>query len=104
VTEERLETVIILAGGAIDDNMPPQADPVNFAPRARIPVLMVNGKDDFIFPAETTGRMFELLGIRDKKQVFVDGGHAPARLEQVQVQAEILSWLDTHLGPVQPQR
>ena len=102
MTEERLKTVIILAGGGIDDNMPPQADPVNFAPRARIPVLMVNGKDDFFFPAEATRRMFELLGTRDKKQVFVDGGHAPARLEQVQ--AEVLSWLDTHLGKPRPKR
>ncbi len=101
-TEERLKTAIVLAGGGIDDNVPPEADPVNFAPRVRIPTLMVNGNDDFLFPKEATRRMFELLGARDKSQLFVDGGHAPARLEEVQ--AAVIGWLDAHLGKPQPKR
>ena len=39
---------------------------------------------------------------REKKQVFVEGGHAPARLEQVQ--GEVLAWLDAHLGKVRMKR
>ena len=39
---------------------------------------------------------------KDKKPVFVEGGHGPARLEQVQ--AEVLAWLDKYLGKVQMKR
>ena len=36
--------------------------PANFAPRVKIPVLMVNGKDDFAVSLAEQRRFFELLG------------------------------------------
>ena len=102
VVEDRLRTVILLAGGFIDDGLPPQSDPLNFAPRVSMPVLMINGQDDFFAPRVASDRMFSLLGTPDKKHVFIEGGHGLARLEQVQ--AEVLAWLDAHLGKVQTKR
>jgi dienelactone hydrolase len=102
VVEDRLRTVILLAGGFIEDGLPPQSDPLNFAPRVRMPVLMINGHDDFFAPRVASDRMFNLFGTPDKKHVFIEGGHGLARLEQVQ--AEVLAWLDAHLGKVQTKR
>ena len=102
VVEDRLRTVILLAGGFIEDGLPPQSDPLNFAPRVRMPVLMINGHDDFFAPRVASDRMFNLFGTPDKKHVFIEGGHGLAPLEQVQ--AEVLAWLDAHLGKVQTKR
>ena len=43
--------------------MPPEADPVNFTPRVKQPVLMVNGREDFDLPYATAQvPMFRMLG------------------------------------------
>ena len=41
----------------------PRRDPVNFAARVKIPVVMLNGRFDFFFPTETSQKpMFRSLG------------------------------------------
>ncbi len=97
--EKRLRTLILLGGGLFQDELPPQVDPLHFVPRARIPVLMVNGKDDF-WLREPTKRMFDRLGTprEQKRLALLEGGHIPARLEDVI--REVLDWLDRYLGPV----
>ena len=41
----------------------PEADPVNFASRVKIPVVMLNGRFDFFFPTDTSQEpMFRFLG------------------------------------------
>ena len=81
---------------------PPEIDPVNFLPRAVLPVLMLGGRYDFIFPVETSQKpLFKLLGTpaRDKRLViFENAGHVPPRIELIR---EVLDWLDRYLGPVQ---
>ena len=76
----------------------PEIDPINYAPRVLVPTLMLNGKYDFGLPVETAQRpLFDLLGTRDKTLRVLEAGH---RLPTDAVAAEILPWLDRHLGAV----
>ena len=81
---------------------PPESIALNFMPRSTVPVLMLNGRDDFTAPVETMIRpMFAFQGAppEHKKLVLLDGGHIPdAPIEFVR---EALDWLDRYLGPVQ---
>ena len=45
-------------GGALLMPVLPEADESNFAPRVRVPVLMINGNHDYVFPVESTQRPF----------------------------------------------
>jgi dienelactone hydrolase len=101
--EDRLKTAILLTGGLNHDELfAPEVDPVTFIPRVKLPVLMVGGKLDFIFPVESSQKpLFNLLGTpADQKRlvIFENGGHVPPRLELIR---EVLDWLDQKLGPVQ---
>lgn len=75
------------------------ADPFNFLPRVEIPVLMMNGEYDQIFPLETSIKpFFDFLGTPDeqKKLYIAPGGHS---ISIVDVTRETLDWLDKYLGP-----
>ena len=98
--EPRLKVSVLLAGGFSPEEMAPEVDPFNFAPRTAQPVLMLNGRDDFMRPVQTSQLpLFKLLGApeKDKRHVLYDAGHAPPRLPAIK---EILEWLDRYLGPV----
>ena len=98
--EPRLRTGVLLFGGFETWSMPAEADPVNFAPRVRQPVLMVNGRDDFDLPYDTAQvPLFNALGTprTDKRHAVFPGGHIPPRLQDVF--KEVLDWLDQYLGP-----
>ncbi len=105
VVEPRFRTAVLLGGGFDDDHMleePPEIQPWHFAPRVRIPVLMLNGLNDFLFPLETAQKpFFDLLGTpaADKRHVVSPGGHAPDKKVVIR---ETLDWLDRYLGPVTP--
>ena len=99
--EPRLKTGVLLSGGFETWNVPPEWDPVNFAPRVRQPVLMVNGREDFDLPYQTAQvPLFNMLGTppADKRHVVLEGGHIPPQPQLVY--KEILDWLDKYLGPV----
>ncbi len=101
--DARFEASVMLSTGLIPGKVLPDMDPVNFAPRSRVPTLMVNGRDDFIFPVEPfQTRLFELLGApaADKRHVLLDGGHLPP--DRRAIIREVLAWLDRYLGPVTP--
>jgi dipeptidyl aminopeptidase/acylaminoacyl peptidase len=100
--EPRLRTGVLLSGGFETWRIPPETDPVNFAPHVRQPVLMVNGRDDFDLPYETAQvPLFQALGTApaEKRHAVLEGGHIPPRPQEVF--KEILDWLDRYLGPVQ---
>ena len=64
--EERLKLSILIVGGSASKPYP-EVDPVNYLPRIKIPVLMLNGKYDVTFPFETAVKpYFNLLGTPDK--------------------------------------
>jgi len=91
----------VLAGGGFHGNVPPEIDAVNFAPRSRVPTLMINGKDDFLMPFKTSQQpFFDLLGtpVEDKRHAVLEGGHLPP--DRRAIIREVLDWLDHYLGPV----
>ena len=100
--EPRFKASILQGGGVIDMPEPPDIEPINFAPRVRVPTLMVGGRQDFARPIETLQRpLFNLLGPPPDQKRFAlfEGGHIP-RLQDVI--REVLDWLDRYLGPVAP--
>jgi eukaryotic-like serine/threonine-protein kinase len=98
--DKRFKVAVFAAGGCDTETVLPEADPMNFAPHVKIPVLMINGRYDFVFPLETCqAPLFQALGSppQDKKHVLFDTGHAPPFLPMMK---ESLDWLDHYLGPV----
>ena len=63
--EPRLKTSVLSGAGIVAD-VPPEWDALNFAPRIRIPTLMLTGRYDYSdVPLETAQRpLFALLGLR----------------------------------------
>ena len=102
VGEQRLKAAALVSVGLpVGWDLLPEFDPFNFVPRFQVPTLMVNGRSDFIFPAETSQRpMFRLLGApeKDKRWALWDAGHAWPNY-QIPIK-ESLAWFDRYLGPV----
>jgi formylglycine-generating enzyme required for sulfatase activity/dienelactone hydrolase/predicted Ser/Thr protein kinase len=97
--EPRIKAAVFAAAGLRYDVLP-EINTANFAPQVRIPVLVINGKDDFgAAPAERQ-RFVDLLGTPAhlKKLVVFEGGHVPHDIKSQF--REALDWFDTHLGPV----
>jgi serine/threonine protein kinase/dienelactone hydrolase len=100
--EERFKTGIFLLGGICACERHPTSDPANFAPRVRIPILMINAKGDSVFPYETAQKpLFDLLGTPEpyKKHVLFPGGHSIPWEYDKEYHAQIVKWLDQYLGP-----
>jgi serine/threonine protein kinase/cephalosporin-C deacetylase-like acetyl esterase len=98
--EDRLKALVLVAPGFYLQKPLPEADQFNFAPRVKVPVLMLNGRFDFIFPLGTSQEpMFRLLGTpkKYKRHIVYENGHDIPRNEQIK---ETLNWLDRYLGPV----
>jgi dienelactone hydrolase len=98
--ETRFKAVVLLSGGLSAVRRPAEVDPLNFASHITAPTLMLNGRDDFIFPLETVARpLFALLGAPpDRKRLAIhEGGHIPALNELIR---DVLGWYDRYLGPV----
>jgi TolB-like protein/dienelactone hydrolase len=99
--ESRLKAAVLVAGGLAGDDYHSLVRPVNHVSRITMPVLMLNGRYDYLLPMDEMQKpLFELLGsVPDqKKHVVYDSGHVgfPAN----QQRREIRAWLDTHLGKV----
>lgn len=92
--------VAVFASGGMAYGAPPEVQPANFAPQVKIPVLLVNGKDDFSVSQAEQRRFLEILGTPPhlKKLVVFEGGHVPQDTRGQY--REVLNWYDTHLGPV----
>jgi dienelactone hydrolase len=99
--ETRFKTCVLLAGGLSATQQLPEVDGVNFAPHARQPLLMLNGRYDFDQSSEMQAKpMFRFWGApeKDKRLVIFEAGHLPGDLREII--REILDWLDKYLGPV----
>ena len=102
--EHRLKVGILLAGGFNAQAPRPEVSETHYASRVRVPVLMLGGSHDVVFPLETSQKlMFSLLGTPDehKKHVVFDTGHAILRLHRGRAFKEMLDWLDRYLGPIE---
>jgi dienelactone hydrolase/predicted Ser/Thr protein kinase len=102
IEQSSLKTVILLDGGYFLDRPPAGGDQADFAPRLKVPVLMVNGRADYVFSVnESQNPLFQMLGTpdADKKHVVLDTPHdvTERRTELAKV---VIDWLDKYLGRV----
>ena len=97
--EPRIKVAVIAAGG-LRFRYPPETQAVNFMPRVKIPVLVINGRNDFSAPPDAQLRLVQLLGTpaEHKKHVMLEGGHVPNDIRGLF--RETLDWFDKYLGPV----
>jgi len=98
--EPRIKVCILALGGLDFHRSLPEVDTINFVPRVKQPVLMLNGHYDFFFPVESTQDPFyRLLGSKkdQKKRLLYETGHNLPRNELIK---ETINWLDQYLGPV----
>jgi eukaryotic-like serine/threonine-protein kinase len=98
--EQRFQAAVLWSGGFRSNTTLPETDEINYAPRVTTPVLMLNGRDDFTFPIETSQLpMFTRLGTpaKDKRHVLYDGGHI---FPFARIMKDTLDWLDRYLGSV----
>ncbi len=96
----RFKASVLIGAGLTDFGSPPEISLVNFAPRVTVPTLLISGRDDFSYPAESQVALFDLLGPPpdQKRHVVLEGGHIPLRMHEVI--REVLDWYDRYLGPV----
>jgi dienelactone hydrolase len=99
--EKRFKAAVLWSGGFPLSDALPEVDPMNYAPHVTTPVLMLNGRDDFLFPIESSQLpMFRLLStaVEDKRRVLYDGGHV---FPFARVEKDTLEWLHKYLGAPQ---
>lgn len=100
--EDRLKAALLLLPGYTYRDVPPEADAVNYVPHTTLPVLMIGGRYDYVFPVETSARpLFDQLGTPPDQKRFIlyDMGHGP--FPRGQLLRDMLPWLDEALGPVE---
>jgi len=100
VIDPRVKAAVLYVAGLQMESSRPEVDPLNFLPRMKVPVLMLNGSNDHYFPVETSQKpFFRLIGSPpgQKRQVIYEGGHFVPRTQLI---VETLGWLDKYLGPV----
>jgi eukaryotic-like serine/threonine-protein kinase len=97
--EPRISLGLICLGAFNLQPSLPEADPVNFTPRVKIPVLMLNGRYDFYAPTEISQEpMFKLLGTppEHKRRVVYETSHSVPRNEMIK---EVVDWMEKYWGP-----
>jgi len=100
--QDRLKTAIFLDGGYFLDPPPPGGDQADFAPRMKKPVLMVNGRYDYVFSVTLAQNpMFNMLGTSaaDKQHLILETPHDVTE-QRPQLVKAVLDWLDRYLGRV----
>ena len=98
--ESRFKTAVLAVGGCSPRKRLPEDDPINFISNIKIPVLMINGRYDFLIPVETCQQpFFHLLGTlpADKRHILLESGHG---IPFTPFFKETLDWLDHYLGRV----
>jgi eukaryotic-like serine/threonine-protein kinase len=98
--EKRIKIWILMSPGFFYQTPSPEVDQINFAPRVKAPILMLNARYDSIFPPVTSQEpMYRLLGTpqEQKRRVIYDTGHNLPRSGLIK---ETLDWLDRYFGPV----
>jgi fermentation-respiration switch protein FrsA (DUF1100 family) len=98
--EPRFKAAVLNVGGFWPTRFLPEVNAFNFAPRVSVPVLMINGEHDIVFPLETGQKpLFDLLGAdKSRKRHYVSSAaHIVPRNELIR---ESLDWLDRYFGPV----
>jgi cephalosporin-C deacetylase-like acetyl esterase len=98
--EPRLKAAVWVSGGFTLQKPLTEVDQIHFAPRVRVPVLMLNGLYDFYFPAGISQQpMYDAIGTAEplKRWRKFESGHNVPRNELIK---ETLGWFDSHFGEV----
>ncbi len=101
--QNRFRTLVLLDGGFFLWRAPQGVDQLDFAPRLKIPVLMVNGRYDYSFSVERSQEpLFRLLGTPDvdKHHAILNTPHDVSS-DREDLMKEVLGWLDKYLGRVE---
>jgi eukaryotic-like serine/threonine-protein kinase len=101
--QDRLKTSIFLDGGYFLFPPTPGNDQADFAPRLKIPVLMVNGRYDYSFSLDRAQNpLFAMLGTPagDKRHLVLETPHDVTE-QRPQLVKAVLDWLDHYLGRVE---
>ena len=98
--EPRLKAAVLHCGGLVHTTAYEAVDQINFVSRIHVPVLMLNGQYDAIFPVERSQKpMYERIAVPDgeKRHRVFDVGHYVPTSSLV---SETENWLNRFLGPV----
>ncbi|MBI4474261.1 MAG: SUMF1/EgtB/PvdO family nonheme iron enzyme [Acidobacteria bacterium] len=96
--ENRIKAAILVTGGLPYRRYPREADAINYVSRIKTPILMLNGRYDYVFPLETLQKpLFDLLGTpaANKRHVIFEAAHT-ASLPRGQMIKETLDWLERY--------
>jgi formylglycine-generating enzyme required for sulfatase activity/dienelactone hydrolase len=99
--ENRFRAAVLMSAGMGGVPGFPDADALNYAGHITVPLLLLSGRHDFVYPLETVAKpMFERIGTPEdrKRHVVFDAGHM--MFPRSQLTQEVLGWLDRHLGSV----
>ena len=67
--ESRLKVAILHSAGFTYRRLPAEMDAVNYVSRIKMPVLMMTGRHDYVFPYQTSQKpLFDLLGTPASRQ------------------------------------
>ncbi len=102
--ERRLQASVLLHGGMNMEQMRSEVDKLHFLPRVKVPTLMINNRNDFVFDYHTSQlQAFRLLGVAEehKRHVVYEGGGPGHWTPRSLVKQESLAWFDRYLGPVE---
>lgn len=97
--EDRIKLGILVLFGSQMNESPRDIDQLNYLPRVRIPMLLLDGRYDFAFPLESQQVFYDLLGTpeQDKEWKLYETTHTVPRVDLIN---ESLKWLDKYFGPV----
>jgi formylglycine-generating enzyme required for sulfatase activity/DNA-binding winged helix-turn-helix (wHTH) protein/dienelactone hydrolase len=100
--DKRVKAAVLLSGAMpAQMKLMPESNPLNFAPRLTIPVLMLNGRYDSILTPDAQDWMFRSLGTAapNKAHILVDSGHSVLAPEvRNKTIHETLGWFDRYLS------
>jgi dienelactone hydrolase len=99
--DKRIKIAILFHGGLPPSGqIPVDLDPLNYIARIKIPVLMINGKFDHVFPYEVSQvPMYRLLGTPSghKRHIVYDIGHNMFG-HRKQIIRDCLDWCERYFG------
>ena len=91
VAEPRFKAAVLIGGGYRPIAWIPETEPRRYAPHVKLPVLMLNGNCDAVFPLRSSQTpLFRHLGSTDKQHKVLTGGHSVPVDEAVRIADE---WL-----------
>ena len=96
LAEPRFQAAVLISGGYHSNAAMTEIEPRRYTPHVKLPVLMVGGLLDAIFPVEASQLpMYRHLGSADKQIKHFQSGHIPPVEETIKFADE---WLRSRTG------